>query len=137
MGLAIGFAPVHGDGILIADTSVRFTLMENEPVVDCLQKDHYVGPNILFAFTGSVKIRFRMLAEMKEQLGAAKLDKGWNVNEISSSWLPRLFRHIFENAEENEKTLCLEILIVAAHPQKLHGGSASAWIDAIQFSFPD
>ena len=137
MGWAIGFAPVHGDGILVSDTRVHFTLMEKETFSDCMQKIHYVGPNILSGFTGSVKIGFRVVAEMKKQLGAAKLDHGWNLLEISNLWLPRLFRHIFENSEENEKSLGLQIVLVAAHPQKVHGGSSLPWIDAMRFSFPD
>ena len=67
MGWAIGFAPVHGDGIIISDTRVIFTQMEKEPGVDCLQKIHYVGPNLIAAFTGSVKIGFRVVAELKKQ----------------------------------------------------------------------
>jgi hypothetical protein len=137
MGWAIGFAPVHGDGIIISDTRVIFTQMENEPGVDCLQKIHYVGPNLISAFTGSVKIGFRVVAELKKQLGSARIDQGWNIDEISKDWIPRLLRHIFENAEESEKTLGLKIVVVAAHPHKSHGGSAMSWIDAVRFSGPD
>ena len=137
MGWAIGFAPVHGDGIIISDTRVIFTQMEKEPAVDCLQKIHYVGPNLISAFTGSVKVGFRVVAELKKQLGSARIDQGWNIDEISKIWIPRLLRHIYENAEESEKTLGLEIVVVAAHPHKSHGGSAMSWIDAVRFSYPD
>jgi hypothetical protein len=137
MGWAIGFAPVHGDGILVADTRVIFSQMEKLPAVDCLQKIHYVGPNILSAFTGSVKIGFRVVGELKKQLGSARIDQGWNIDEISKIWIPKLLRHIYENAEESEKALGLEIAIVAAHPHKSHGGSTTPWIDAIGFRCPD
>src|SRR4029079_10068476 len=46
-------------------------------------------------------------------------------------------RHIYENAEENEKILGLEVIVVSAHPHKSHGGSTMPWIDAVKFRFPD
>jgi hypothetical protein len=137
MGWAIGFAPVHGDGILISDTRVIFKQMEKEPAVDCLQKVHYVGPNLTSAFTGSVKIGFRIVGELKKQLGSARVDQGWNIDEISKVWIPRLLRHIYENAEESEKSLGLEVVVVSAHPHKMHGGSTTPWIDAVKFRYPD
>src|SRR5262245_33230001 len=133
MGWAIGFAPVHGDGILISDTRVIFTQMADQPHLDCLQKIHYIGPNLISAFTGSVKIGFRVIGEMKKQLGSARKDQGWNIDEISKIWIPRLLRHIFDNSEESEKTFGLDVAVVAAHPFKAHGGSSMAWMDAIRF----
>jgi hypothetical protein len=133
MSWAIGVAPVHGDGMLISDVRVTFETGE----ADCLQKIHYVQPSILFAFAGSIKIGFRHTTAIKKELANAKLDRGWDINQISRSWLPGLFRRFFEHSEEEERDLGSQIILVAAHPKKSHGGSASPWTDAVRFCSPD
>ncbi|MCI0416026.1 hypothetical protein L0222_24900 [bacterium] len=133
MSWAIGIAPVHGDGILVSDVRVTFETAE----ADCLQKIHYVKPSILFAFAGSVKIGFRQTTAMKQELGSAKLERGWDIDQISKTWLPGLFRRFYDHSEEEERDLGSQIILVAAHPKKSHGGSASPWIDAVKFCSPD
>jgi hypothetical protein len=133
MSWAIGVAPVHGDGMLVSDVRVTFEKGE----ADCLQKIHYVQPSILFAFAGSVKIGFRQTTAIKKELANAKLDRGWDIDQISRNWLPGLFRRFFDHSEEEERDLGSQIILVAAHPKKSHGGSASPWTDTVKFCSPD
>ncbi len=133
MSWAIGVAPVHGDGILVSDVRATFETTE----ADCLQKLYYVKPSILFGFAGSVKIGFRQTTAMKKELGNAKMERGWDIDQISRSWLPGLFRRFYENSEDEERDLGSQMILVAAHPKKSHGGSASPWMDAIKFCSPD
>jgi hypothetical protein len=134
--MIIGVAPVYGDGLLISDTRAEFTLMAKPRYADCIQKIHYVGPNVIAGFSGSVKLGFRQIAELKKQLGPAKPEYGWNIDQIAGNWLPRLFRSIFDQSEADEKQLDSNVLLVAAHPHKTHGGSDEAWMDAVRFCSP-
>jgi len=133
MSWAIGVAPVHGDGMLVSDVRVTFEAGE----ADCLQKIHYVKPSILFGFAGSVKIGFRQTTAIKKELANAKLDRGWDIDQISRNWLPGLFRRFYDHSEDEERDLGSQMILVAAHPKKTHGGSGSPWIDAVKFCSPD
>lgn len=134
--MIIGIAPVHGDGLLVSDARAEFTLMAKPRTADCIQKIHYIGPNVIGGFAGSVKLGFRQIAELKKQLGPAKPEYGWNIDQIAGNWLPRLFRSIFDQSESVEKELASNVLLVAAHPHKTHGGSEEPWMDAVRFCSP-
>jgi len=135
--MIIGVAPVHGDGLLISDTRAEFTLMAKPRYADCIQKIHYVGPNVIAGFAGSTKLGYRQIAVLKKELGPAKPEYGWNIDQIAGSWLPRLFRRIFDQSETIEKDLGSDVILVAAHPTKTHGGSDEPWMDAVRFCFPN
>jgi hypothetical protein len=134
--MVIGVAPVHGHGLLISDTRAEFSLMPNAPSANCIQKIHYVGPNIIAGFAGSIKLGYRQIAVLKRELGSAKPEYGWNIDQISESWLRRSFQRMFDQSEDSEKFLGSHFILVAAHPHKTHGGSDDPWMDVVRFCSP-
>lgn len=132
----VGTPTVFGYAILVSDVQVTFTRPSGQlQFLDCLQKIYPVSKSMLGGFAGSVKIGFRILAELQYESSKLGNDQDWDLERIANTWWPVVAKEVFEKFEAKERNLGSQVILAAAHPSQNNG----AWprTDVYSFSFPD
>ena len=137
MTWVVGTPTIFGYAILVSDIRVTFTATDGRRrYFDCLQKIHPVSKSMLAGFAGSVKIGFRMLAQLQYESAKVPPDADWVLDIIANTWWPRLARRIFERSEAGETNLGSQIILAAAHPGK-NMGDTTPQTNVYSFSSPN
>ncbi len=138
MTWVVGTPTIFGYAILVSDIRVTFTATDGRKhYFDCLQKIYPVSKSMLGGFAGSVKIGFRMLAQLQYESAKVPPDTDWVLDIIANTWWPRLARRIFEESEAGERNLGSQIILAAAHPAKNMGDSPWPQTQVYIFSSPN
>jgi len=138
MTWVVGTPTFFGYAILVSDIRVTVTLADGQKhYLDCLQKIYPVSKSMLAGFAGSVKIGFRMLAQLQYESAKVPPDTDWVLDIIANTWWPRLARRIFEASEAGEKNLGSQIIISAGHPDKNMGDAPWPQTGVYTFSSPN
>lgn len=138
MTWVVGTPTLFGYAILVSDIQVTYTGVDDQKhYFDCLQKIHPVSKSMLGGFAGSVKIGFRMLAQLQYESAKVPPDTDWVLDIIANTWWPRLARRIFERSEAGERQLESQIILAAAHPSNNMGDAPYPHTHIYSFSSPD
>jgi hypothetical protein len=138
MTWVVGTPTLFGYAILVSDIQVTFAAANGQKhYLDCLQKIYPVSKSMLGGFAGSVKIGFRMLAQLQYESAKLPPDTDWVLDIIVNTWWPRLARRIFTKSETEEKNLGTLIILTAAHPAKGMGDAPWPQTNVYTFSSPN
>lgn len=134
MTWVVGTPTLFGYAILVSDIRVTFSAANGQKhYLDCLQKIYPVSKSMLGGFAGSVKIGFRMLAQLQYESAKVPPDSDWVLDIIANTWWPRLARSIFRGSETAERDLGSQVILAAAHPSKNMGNAP--WPQTNVYSF--
>jgi len=116
MTWVIGMTSPLGYGALISD--VRVTLSDGT-TRDVLQKAYQVGDFVVAGFSGSVRIGFELLIDLRRFLTIDPPEAGscWLPRWVAEQWSPRA-RTVFLAAPERERASGCSILFVGAEPRE-------------------
>lgn len=128
MTWVLGSGTIFGYSALIADTRVTW---DNLEYADVLQKIHYVGPQLLAGFAGSVELGFEMVSDMKLFYDIPKGNLWWP--RIAALQWRRRGRNIFRNASKEKKAGC-SLILAGIGPKKSFFGNFSY---AIRMEHPE
>jgi hypothetical protein len=133
----VGRALPWGYAAALSDIRVTFTLADRSKIeVDCLQKIYEVGPFIALGFAGSVRIGFRMVERLRQQLGGLKPGQDWKPDVVAELW-PEEARKVFARFSKREQDLTCQLLMVGAHPTRNNGDATFAVPYVYRFKSPD
>lgn len=129
----IGTPTLFGYALLVSDIRVTWP---DKSHLDCLQKIHLVSPSMIGGFSGSVKIGFRMLAQIEHESFKIEQDEDWDLDIIANTWWPRVARRIFNQSEPKEKQSGSSVILAAPDPTKNLGDTSWPQTRIYRFSSP-
>lgn len=134
----VGTSTLFGFSILVSDICVTFVHGDgSQHHADCLQKIYPLGPFVLGGFSGSVRIGFRILGALRNELCKPPEGSAWSIDVPAHTWLPRLVRRIFRTSLDADQVLGSSIILASAHPTRNRGDAPWPWTDVHVFSHPD
>ncbi len=117
MTWVIGGNTIFGYGLMVSDIQVSWS---NGVTKDCVQKIYPMGNHLFAGFSGSVKIGFRLLQDLKDFLVIDEADSqkyGWHPDWVAENWQSRA-KAVFNSEFEVERANGAEIIIVGTDPKK-------------------
>ena len=119
MTWVIGSSTLFGYSFLISDIYVKWN---EDTSKDCLLKIYPVGRYLAAGFSGSVKLGFEIINDLKKFLyiPPQKPEGAWVPEIVTLKWWRRA-RKIFDNAPNELKELGCSIIVAGVHPTKNAG----------------
>ena len=105
---------------MISDIQVSLATGER---FDILRKVHPVGPCLVLGFSGSVKIGFAMVENLRARLQLppdAPANAMWIPAYVADAWASKAVA-VFAQAEATERALGCKLLLVGVHPTETVG----------------
>jgi hypothetical protein len=133
----IGACPILG-GYALTVSDIQVTTQYGR-TFDLLRKAYPVGPNIVGGFAGSVLIGFKLLDSLTTflRLGPeAPENASWHPAWVAENWSP-LARTVFQSADEGERSLGCQFILVGPDPVENAGDLPRAMPYLCKFSAPD
>jgi hypothetical protein len=113
MTWVLGSGVLWGYGALVSD--VRVTWPETGRSLDVLQKVYPVGTWMMAGFSGSVRLGFELIEDMREFFGPAVEGYAWMPQQAAWRWHRRARRR-FSAAPDDVKRLTSSVLLVGVSP---------------------
>jgi hypothetical protein len=133
MTWVIGRAGPFGYATGISDIQVT---LRNRKVLDCLQKIHYIGPNMVLGFAGSVSIGLKFV-ELMQSLLFTKEDRGaWNPLSVAENF-PAIAHKFFYSQPITERENGCELMLISAHPTLTEGNTPWGKCYVHRFRWPN
>jgi hypothetical protein len=133
MTWVVAASTIYGYGALYSDVQVTF---RDGTTRDVLQKAYTVADFIAGGFAGSVKIGFMLLQSLIDHLVVPSQPDGayaWDPVAAALSWAPTAPR-VFASAEDHERRLGSQLLLVGASPFEDQGLGAEIYF--VRFASP-
>ena len=118
MTWVVGATTWFGYGMIVSDICVSWRLPDGSyKRRDCLQKIYPMGLDIIAGFSGSVKIGFALLQNLREflRLPEDKHDFGWDPDWVAHNW-PVEARDVFGSFPAAVQKSRASVILVGAHP---------------------
>ena len=112
MTWVIGGSTLFGYGFALSDICVSWG---EDRQLDCLQKIYPVSKFIAAGFSGSVKLGFMLLEDLRRFLILPEKDTAWKPKWVALNWRRRA-KKIYGHAPENLRNLGCSILMVGVSP---------------------
>jgi len=137
MSWVIGGGTLLGYGVMVSD--VRVSWLGNGYIQDCLQKIYPLSNSIFCGFSGSVKLSFLLLEDLRGflNLSAEEVRSAvWYPDWVAENWYPRA-KEIFAKAPKDEQDLRSEVILTGVAPYEATDAVGATKIYTAVLKSPD